>query len=259
MLLTANVPTFVQPNLSYVGFRNQVDLMHNPSLKHCRKPRTITSSGKASHSKAASHLPISVLWHWPLETLDALLWASVHNSCFSCDHLPQRAWWFPWAWLKQEELVQAHSSNTTCLAQDSHPTGSAHLSTAVLALPPHTYGQSFLPLPAGAASSSFPDTAAWGRWALRKKLEPLSPWEQPTSHSSPSHSEQYWAKSSKRPARVVCSPPFARRPAWTHYPMAAATTGTSNYHLSKALQKHLLKECKQSFNFWKTIWKYHWG
>lgn len=28
-------------------------------------------------------------------------------------HLPQRAWWFPWAWLKQQELAQAHSSNTT--------------------------------------------------------------------------------------------------------------------------------------------------
>lgn len=28
-------------------------------------------------------------------------------------HLPQRAWWFPWAWLKEQELAQAHSSNAT--------------------------------------------------------------------------------------------------------------------------------------------------
>lgn len=95
--------------------------------------------------------------------------------------------------------MQAHSSNTTPpgpgLAAGCY---SAHLGHGRARSPSPTATDTYaqvLPLPPGGASSSFPDAAAWGRRALRKKLDlraelgSLSPWEQTTSYSSPSPHE----------------------------------------------------------------------
>lgn len=36
-------------------------------------------------------------------------------------HLPQRPWWFPWTWLKRQDLQQTHSSNMESPPKDISP------------------------------------------------------------------------------------------------------------------------------------------
>lgn len=92
--------------------------------------------------------------------------------------------------------------------------------------------------PTGGASSSFPDAAAWGRRALRKKLDlraeldPLGPWEQSPSYSSPSPHEAVQGKPQEMPGISV-----GRRvlSAHLHFPRVQPQHTTTWQQLPRAL------------------------
>lgn len=157
-------------------------------------------------------------------------------------HLPQRAWWFPWAWLKQQELAQAHSSNTTPpgpgLAPDCY---SAHLghgrtrspspatTPTVRSFPSHGRSQQLISWRCclGKASPE-EEVGSAGRAGPPQPVGavPLLQFPQPTWGSTGQTAGN--ARDLCGMTCVVCSPPFPTRPASTHYHLAAATTGTLN-------------------------------
>lgn len=136
--------------------------------------------------------------------------------------------------------MQAHSSSTAHLAQDS-PT----LGTAVLALPPpaapDTYGQPFL--------SQWEETAAHfltlGKASPEGEAGPSQSVGAATSHSSPKATPSSTGQTALNAQHVLSARlPFHVSSLNTQLPRALQIN-----HLSKVLQKHLFKECKQSFNF----------
>lgn len=106
------------------------------------------------------------------------------------------------------------------------------------------------------------DTAACRARALRKKLDlqaeldPLSSGSSPPHPAPPGHTDRT-GQTAVNAQRVLSAHP--------HVPCLNTPSLGSSYHghlhhLPKVLQKHLFKECKQSFTFWRgLIWKYHWN
>lgn len=148
-------------------------------------------------------------------------------------HLPQRAWWFPWAWLKEQELAQAQGSQLAATV----PT----LGMAALALPPQQLPtptlRSFLSHreePAAHFLTLLPgEGEPWGRsWICGQSWAPSARGSRPPHTVPPVHMRQHRANRSKCPGISVRQRVLS---AHLHFPRIQPEHTTTWQQLPRAL------------------------